>query len=70
MQLNKANKSLDALRESRNGPLSRYKYYASLIEKLVASLAETDTEYAAIEMTIPAPTLDSDLALSDVEKSE
>jgi hypothetical protein len=70
MQLEESNSFLDALRESRKGPLARYAHYTSLIGKSDASLAESDAEYKEIELQIPVPNTVGDLTLTGEEKQE
>ena len=70
LQLDEANKSLDALRITRSGPLARYIYYTSLAGAMAAGLAETDTDYSELSLTIPAPTNTGDLVLTDNEQTE
>jgi hypothetical protein len=70
LQLDEANKSLDALRISRNGPLARYTYYTSLAGATAAGLAETDTDYSELSLNIPPPTNTGDLVLTDNEQQE
>jgi hypothetical protein len=70
LQLNEANKSLDALRISRNGPLARYTYYTSLAGVTAAGLAKTDTDYSELSLNIPPRTNTGDLVLMDNEQQE
>jgi hypothetical protein len=70
LQLDDANKSLEALRTSRNAPLSRYKYYTSLAGATQAQLAETDVDYTEIPLAITAPLTDGDLVVTSGEKDE
>jgi hypothetical protein len=70
LQLDEANKAVDTLRSSRGGPLSRYAYYTALAGVTPAALAETDTDYKDIPLTIPAPIVDGDLVITSYEKNE
>ncbi|KAL6885786.1 hypothetical protein GGI43DRAFT_418859 [Trichoderma evansii] len=70
LQLEEANKTLEALIESRHGPLSRHQFYASLAGKDGTSLAEDDLDYVEIEVKIPAPVVAGDLVFSVQEKED
>lgn len=70
LQLQEAQKTQDALRASRSGPLSRYRYYAQLAGATAANLLETDTTYQEIALTIPKPIADGDMVLTDAEQNE
>lgn len=50
--------------------LYRYSYYTQLAGQPVAALAETDTSYQEISMTIPPPTTDGDMVMSASELNE
>ncbi|KAG4442597.1 hypothetical protein IFR05_001927 [Cadophora sp. M221] len=69
-QLDEVNRTLDQLRESRNGVQYRYKYFAQLAGQTVPSLTETDTSYKEIDITIPAPKTDGDMVMSLPEQTE
>ncbi|KAL6885789.1 hypothetical protein GGI43DRAFT_388855 [Trichoderma evansii] len=68
LQLKESKLSLEAIRESRNVPLSRYRYYSSLAGRPGLSIEESDLEYKEIEMEIPAPNMTGDLTLTREEK--
>lgn len=70
MQLEEAQKAVNALKVSRNGPLSRYQYYSSLAGKTAGVLSETDSEYKEIGLQIPPPLSSGDLAVTKEERLE
>jgi Tc toxin complex TcA C-terminal TcB-binding domain/Neuraminidase-like domain/Salmonella virulence plasmid 28.1kDa A protein len=70
LQLVEAQKTQEALRASRSGPLFRYQYYAQLAGATAATLLETDMTYQEIALTIPKPTADGDMVLTDAEQNE
>ena len=70
LQLDEANKLLEALRTSRSGPLARYTYYTSLAGATAAALTELNPGYSPTTLAITPPTIEGDMFLSDAERNE
>ncbi|KAF1961209.1 hypothetical protein CC80DRAFT_463941 [Byssothecium circinans] len=70
LQAEEANKSIDALRVSRNGPHYRYKLFSMLGGLDMPDLVETDSAYAPIPLSPPKPSTDGDMVITATEKNE
>ncbi len=69
-QLDEAQKSLDALGESRRGPVSRMQYYLKLIGQDLSKVPESDADFSEIANQIETPVSESGLKLIAFEKEE
>ncbi|MDR6782684.1 DNA-binding transcriptional MerR regulator [Pedobacter africanus] len=70
LQLEEAQKSLDALLQNRKAPEARMKYYLQLIGEDVGKIPGQDTDFAELANGIDQPVDESGLKLSKFEKEE
>jgi Tc toxin complex TcA C-terminal TcB-binding domain/Neuraminidase-like domain len=70
LQVDEANRTIESLRISRNGPHYRYKLYSSMAGFDMPDLVETDTSYTPIPLNITKPTTEGDLVITTTEKNE
>jgi hypothetical protein len=69
-QLEEANKSLDALEQSRKVPVYRLQYYLSLIGEDSSKVPDSDTDFTQLANQIEQPLDESGLKLIQFEKEE
>jgi hypothetical protein len=70
LQLDEAQKSLDALQQSRLGPKSRMQYFLKLIGEDLGKVPDGDTDFSEIANQIEQPIDESGLKLIQYEKEE
>jgi hypothetical protein len=68
-QMQDAGAALDSLKTARKAPQARYKYYTSLAGLAPAQITETDADYAAFDVQIPAP-VGKELAITQDEQND
>lgn len=69
LQLSEASKSLEALQESRRGPVTRMSFYLKLAGESTSKIPNNTSDYDEIDPGIQAPTKD-DLRMNPSEKLE
>jgi len=69
-QLEEAQKSLDALQQSRAVPLSRMKYYLQLVGEDLSKVPDAAADFSELPNAIEQPVDDSGLKLIQYEKEE
>lgn len=70
LQAEEANKTVEALRISRNGPHYRYKLFSQLGGFDMPDLIETDDKFTPIALNPPKPTNEGDMVITPTEKNE
>jgi hypothetical protein len=69
-QLDEADKSIEALQQSRKGPVYRLQHYLSLIGEDLSKIPDSSTDFAELPNQIEPPIDDSGLKLIQYEKEE
>lgn len=69
-QLDEANKSLDALQQSRKVPVYRMQYYLQLIGEDLSKVPDNGTDFTELAFSIEQPVDESGLKLVQFEKEE
>jgi hypothetical protein len=69
-QVDEAQKSLDALQQSRKGPVDRMKYFLKLIDVNENKVPSDNADFEAVQNEIEKPIEDSGLKLISFEKEE
>jgi len=69
-QLDEAGKSLDALHQSRKGPVYRMQHYLKLVGEDLGKVPDGNTDFSEIPDTIEKPVDESGLKLISLEKQE
>jgi DNA-binding transcriptional MerR regulator len=70
LQVDEAQKSLDALQQSRLGPKSRMEYYVKLIGEDTGKIPDANTDFSELLNQIEQPVDESGLKLIQYEKEE
>ena len=70
LQVDEANKTIEALRINRNGPHYRYKLFAALGGFNQPDIIEEDTSYQPIALKAPETTNEGDMVMTPVEQNE
>ncbi len=69
-QLDEANKALDALQQSREGPVYRMQHYLQLIGEDLSKVPDNATDFKKLDFSIEQPVDESGLKLVQYEKEE
>jgi Tc toxin complex TcA C-terminal TcB-binding domain/Neuraminidase-like domain len=69
-QVEEADRSLEALKQSRNGPASRMQYYLKLIGEDAGKVPGENTDFSELQNQIEQPVDDSGMKLISSEKDE
>lgn len=69
-QLDEANKSLDALQQSRKVPVNRMQYYLQLLGEDLSKVPDDATDFSELAFAIEQPVDESGLKLIQYEKEE